>query len=155
MQLELFIDGTRCVDCQKVLDDLDRLYGKPAKHVRNAEKYYDRTVQEWHMLSFHRSWCAIDIDLVGACEACYRPLYLFEAAEQPKKSQIVRNMAESLGIPAFLVIHNRRSPLWAQSLWSPSRRDGPAPQQTIDKLKKELCKIRQAHREVCRRHGRS
>ena len=148
MQLQLFTDGTRCVDCQKVLDDLDRLYGKPAKHVRNAEKYYDRTVQEWHRLSLPDSWCAIDIDLVGACEVCYRPLYLFEAAEKPKQSQIVRNMAESLGIPAFLVVHDRRTPLWSKSL---RRRDGPAPQRTIDELKTELCKIRRMHRELCRR----
>lgn len=79
---------------------------RPAAHVRNPAKYYDRTVQEWHATTLGRDCSAIDIDLMGFCRKCSEPLYLIEAAETEQKStRVVERLGLLAGIPALLVVH--------------------------------------------------
>jgi hypothetical protein len=77
----------------------------PASHVRNPDKYYDRTVQEWHA-QLDRTWAAIDVDLLGYCPRCYGTIYLIEAAETAEKvTRCVEQAAHSMGAVAILVVH--------------------------------------------------
>lgn len=79
---------------------------RPAAHVRNAAKYYDRTVQEWHAATFPKSFSAIDLDLAGFCPRCARPLYLIEAAEtEHKPTRVLRTLGLLTATPSLLIVH--------------------------------------------------
>lgn len=75
-------------------------------HVRNPEKYFDRTVQEWHATRFPRNFGAIDVDLGGYCENCYQWLYIIEAAEVVNKpTGLAQRLAQTSGAVGLLIVH--------------------------------------------------
>lgn len=79
---------------------------RPAAHVRNPAKYYDRTVQEWHARTFPKSFSAIDVDLMGFCPSCSAPLYFIEAAEvEHKPTSVLRRLGRMTKVPSLLIIH--------------------------------------------------
>jgi hypothetical protein len=83
----------------------------------NRDLYHDRTVQDWHRWALP-SWAyAMDVDLMGYCGWCARPLYLLEASTNPQHTMRVLNrLADMAHAPAHLVLHDRREPLDATSL---------------------------------------
>ena len=87
------------------------------RRIQNLDLYHDRTVQDWHRWQLP-SWAyAIDVDLLGYCGQCARPLYLLEASTNPHHGMRVLNMLGDLSqTPAHLVLHDRRQPLHADSL---------------------------------------
>lgn len=75
-------------------------------HVKNPDQYFDRTVQEWHYYAFPKDYDAIDLDLMGVCHTCRRPLYLIESTTNPGKYYtILRTLAELSQTHAFVVYH--------------------------------------------------
>lgn len=75
--------------------------------ILNPTLYADRTVQEWHRVSFPSTSWAIDLDLLGACNRCREPLYLIESTTNPNKPvSILRNLARRSQLPAFIIWHD-------------------------------------------------
>lgn len=78
------------------------------EQIRNASLYQDRTVQDWHRTAFPSNYHAIDLDLMGCCSVCRKPLYLIEATTNPNKaSSILHQLSVMSGVPAFVVWHDQ------------------------------------------------
>jgi hypothetical protein len=64
----------------------------------------DLTFSAWHRRRFGDDASAIDVDLVGYCTRCARPLYAIEATRREDKStRILVELARRLDCPALLV----------------------------------------------------
>ncbi len=78
-------------------------------HVRNPDDYFDRTIQHWHMRVMPSNHSAIDLDLMGYCDAagCRQPLYLIEATSnaENKATSVLAALARSANVPALLLVH--------------------------------------------------
>jgi hypothetical protein len=86
-------------------------------HVRDAEKYFNRTVQEWHT-RLPKHFAAIDVDLAGYCQPCGQWLYIIEAAEtQAKTTAQVELLARQTGAVALLVCHDGEQITRARRVW--------------------------------------
>jgi hypothetical protein len=74
--------------------------------IRNPEKYFDRTMHEWHA-ALPPHWSAIDVDLAGFCKRCGQWLYIIEAAETDQKyTSQVELLAKQTGAVALLIVHD-------------------------------------------------
>jgi hypothetical protein len=74
--------------------------------ITNPELYQDRFVQHWHRRVFPTDWWAIDVDLVGVCKKCRRPLYWIESTTNPNKPLTIMRQIESPGVPGIVIIHD-------------------------------------------------
>lgn len=111
------------------------------RRVENEELYHDRTVQGWHRDSFPDSWTAIDLDLMGACQRCRRPLYLIESTTNPNKYVgILTALAQRSDVPAFIVYHNTSEVTGGKVIYPHHERCTP------DRLIECLTNIRRNHR---------
>lgn len=64
----------------------------------------DLTFSAWHRRRFGDDATALDVDLVGYCDACRAPLYAIESTTAENKStRILVELASRLGCPALLV----------------------------------------------------
>lgn len=76
-----------------------------ASHVRNPDTYYDRVIQDWHMLNMPKDHDAIDLDLFGVCHSCRQPLYMIEGSSDPKKAtSILQALSRRTGTPGLLML---------------------------------------------------
>jgi len=111
--------------------------------IRNEALYHDRTVQDWHRLSFPRSYWAIDIDLMGACgqPRCSMPLYLIESTTNPNKPiGILSKAGNMMNIPAFIVRHDASQIVEAHQI-----SDGNSERLNESALHRNLEVVRQNH----------
>lgn len=114
--------------------------------IQNPDLYANRTVQDWHREVFPADHWAIDLDLMGACSGCRRPLYLIEATTSPRKStSILRALAERASIPAYLIFFDvERGVVTGGRLIFPAR--GPLGR-TEPQLRETFIRIRRQHEE--------
>jgi hypothetical protein len=111
-------------------------------HVRNPEKYNNKTVNEWHKQNFGKQCTAIDVDLGGYCEKCYAWLYFIEASEtEAKPTGLVQRLALHSGAVALLIIHGSGEVLRARRV-HPDRTGW----MTEPQLRSYIRMIRQAHK---------
>lgn len=100
-------------------------------HIRDPQRYFNRTVQHWHTVVFSDDDLALDIDLAGFCDACSHPIYLIEAAESERKATAkLTQLARQSGVAGFLIVHQNKvvlggrriypAPRTAWLEWSPS-----------------------------------
>lgn len=115
--------------------------GRRADGIGNHELYQDRTVQDWHRVTFHRDWWAMDLDLMGACRSCYEPLYLIESTTNPNKATtMLRGLAKRADVPALVIYHRDRRIIRGRQIW-PS--DMPIPSEP--QIRHYLTWLRQSH----------
>lgn len=75
--------------------------------IQNRQLYADRTVQDWHRMSFPASDWAIDLDLMGACHRCRCPIYVIEATTNPNKpTTILLELAKRAALAAVVIFHD-------------------------------------------------
>lgn len=115
---------------------------QPASHVRNPEKYYDRTVQEWHATTFPKSFSAIDLDLMGFCPRCARPLYCIEAAEvDHKPTRVLQRLGLLSATPSLLIVHSKHEIQKAKRIDKPETGEW----RTESELAQYIHKLRRLH----------
>lgn len=74
----------------------------------NAKLYADRTVQDWHRTSFPSNHTAIDIDLMGYCAVCRKPVYFIESTTNPNKpTSVLHATAITAYVPAAVIVHQQ------------------------------------------------
>jgi len=114
--------------------------------VQNPDAYFDTTVNEWHMKTFPWDATAIDVDLVGTCRSCNKPLYMVEATENPAKySYILQEMARRCSCVAYVVWHQDKYVTEAQQVY-PHGRTRKIP---WFELEFEIKTIRAKHKRKC------
>ena len=115
-------------------------------HIRNPEKYFNRTVQEWHATRFGRDYTAIDLDLGGYCRRCYGWLYFIESAEVEKYTGAMQRLALQAGAVALVILHR-------DSEVTRGRRVHPSTSPWMDEqhLAAYLTAVRDAHARIA--HG--
>lgn len=110
------------------------------QHIANETLYHDRTVQDWHRESFPSEYWAIDLDLMGVCKRCKKPLYLIESTTNPNKPlSILSALAKELGIPGLMILHNTEKIIYARSV-------GKSRQLTQQELEDGIRALRTIHR---------
>lgn len=116
--------------------------------VYNEQKNLAKVVNDWHRDRFPEEHKAIDIDLMGCCPRCKRPLYLIEATEQMegKPTSYLRALAVEADTPAFLIFHIGPVVTGVQRI-HPNRSEIFNEQKAYE----YLCWLRQEH--DCERHA--
>lgn len=84
----------------------------------NAKLYADRTVQDWHRTKLPKNHTAIDIDLMGYCGVCSKPVYLIESTTNPNKwTSVLHATAAEANVPAAVVIHQAGQVTAGRTIW--------------------------------------
>jgi hypothetical protein len=117
----------------------------------------DLAVNDWHRLVLGDDADAMDVDLVGMCRICPKPLYMIEGSRAARKPcPWLKAICNELDIPAFRILYTETAP--GTRIFSRFQVNQLAPigsEKTMDEqgLIEEINLIRAQHLDEC--HGGS